>query len=224
MHYWRLVIFVLSTGLHKSATSTYFFGKLFFRLSVFSACSVFWIRCYFCRLYHLYNRWEIICIFTVYIGKRCYVILFHFIKTISAKTISCLTCSHASRALVLHVFRAVCALVPHVSYALRTLVPHVPCALLAYVPHVLRDLRALKPHMFRASRALVFHVPRASFALCCTCCRTSCAQVPRPSSLASFMCRYYLFCTCFPMLHVTFFYLFSFISNSLVLFGKSTTA
>ena len=165
MHYWRLVIFVLSTGLHKSATSTYFFGKLFFRLSVFSACSVFWIRCYFCRLYHLYNRWEIICIFTVYIGKRCYVILFHFIKTISAKTISCLTCSHASRALVLHVFRALCALVPHVSYALRTLVPHVPCALLAYVPHVLRDLRALKPHMFRALRALMFHVPRAVHAL-----------------------------------------------------------
>ena len=183
MHYWRLVIFVLSTGLHKSATSTYFFGKLFFRLSVFSACSVFWIRCYFCRLYHLYNRWEIICIFTVYIGKRCYVILFHFIKAISAKTISCLTCSHASRALVLHVFRALCALVPHVSYALRTLVPHVPCALLAYVPHVLRDLRVLKPHMFRALRALVFHVPRASFALCCTCYRTSCAQVPRASSL-----------------------------------------
>ena len=45
MYYSYVVVILFSTGLRKSVFSTYSFGKLVFRLSVFSVCSVFRIWC-----------------------------------------------------------------------------------------------------------------------------------------------------------------------------------
>ena len=112
------------------------------------------------------------------------------------------------RALHALVMRALRSLVPHVPRVLRAFVSHV---LLALVPYVVCTLRALELHAFRAISvlmplvlrdlcALVSHVRRASCALCSTCSRA--LHAPRASCLGSFIC------SCFPMLHVTFTYLF----------------
>ena len=87
------------------------------------------------------------------------------------------------------------------------------CGLRALVPYVPRTLRTLVPHVPRDLRALVSHVSRTS----CVCALsallphlTSPAFVPYvPLVLVSFMYQYHLFYSCFPMLHVTFSYLFS---------------
>ena len=83
---------------------------------------------------------------------------------------------------------------------------HVPRVLRALMTHVLCALRAFEPDLLRALHALVPHVPRVSYVLCSTCSRAfraSCA-----ACLASFMCHYHFFCSCFPMLHVALSYLF----------------
>ena len=79
----------------------------------------------------------------------------------------------------------------------------------ALVPFVPRTLRALVPHVPRNLRALVSHVSLTSCALCSNCSLTSPAFVPYvPLVLVSFMYQYHFFYSCFPMLHVTFSYLF----------------
>ena len=96
--------------------------------------------------------------------------------------------------------------------AQRALVPYVPRALRALVPQVSRALRALVPHGPLVLRALV---PQVLSQL--TCCHA--LHAPRALCLASFMCQYHLFCSCFPMLHATFSYfqLVSFFRNLLQL-------
>ena len=74
MHYSCRVIIWFDTGLYKSATSTYSFGKLVFCLSVLCFLSVLlWIRC------HLYRLHSILCNHFSY-STKCSVIFFSLCK------------------------------------------------------------------------------------------------------------------------------------------------
>ena len=76
MHYSCVVITLFSTGLRKSALSTYSFEKLLsFCTFGFFVCSLIWIRCH---LYRLYNIFVIIniSVIIIYIGASWSVILF----------------------------------------------------------------------------------------------------------------------------------------------------
>ena len=118
----------------------------------------------------------------------------------------------ALRALDPYVPHALRILVPYVSLTLRVLVPqvpHVPRTLRALVPHVISALHTYEPHVLRALHALVSHVPRGSYTLCSPCSHYSRAFVPYVFRVFRVsICQYHLFYSCFPMLQVTFSYLF----------------
>ena len=119
------------------------------------------------------------------------------------------------------VLRGVCqityptSLLPYAPRVLRILVSHVPRALCALVPHLSCVLLALVSHVLCALRPSCLVYSRVSRALCLTCLvlyvlfYLTCYHALCPSCLTSFMCQYHLFCSCFPMLRMTFSYLFA---------------
>ena len=64
MHSLCLVITLLYKDLHVCIFYLFFYKTSFFCLSVFFLSILFWIQCYLCRLFILYN----ICVIVVYIG------------------------------------------------------------------------------------------------------------------------------------------------------------
>ena len=71
-YYSCVVIILCNTGLQKSAFSNNSFEKIIFRLSVSSACSLFWIWCYLSRLCNFCIKYQVLCHF-VFTLKKLFV-------------------------------------------------------------------------------------------------------------------------------------------------------
>ena len=121
------------------------------------------------------------------------------------------------RALALHVFRILCVLVPHLDCAQHALVSPVALALCVSSSHVPRALPALVLHVSRALcsscssclTCFVLYLPLSltffvscmlSYLMYFVLYLLSYLACSRVECLASFICQYHLFSSCFPML------------------------